>query len=225
MALVLRFSSLIVALMSVATAVSAHSYDGDARLRFGVFMQGHVMPAEESKPAARSSDLNGAGLGASFGYDWSLSNGWVIGAEADGVVTGGSAKFAADKYENDYMATFRARFGRQVNSDWFVYGTTGWALNGLHYNGATTPTNANPNPILKVSGTLHGWTIGGGAEYRIYDMVLFGEYLFTNFQNFDFTGGFNVNHNLDTDAHVFRLGVKWLYGHDHYVDDVKAGRR
>ncbi len=211
----------IAALLGFATNATAQNYDGIGRLRFGVFMQGHLMPAEETKPVVRSSDLDGGGVGASFGYDWSLASGWVIGAEADGVVTGGTAKFGADKYESDYMATFRGRLGKHLHENWFVYGTAGLALNGLHYKGVATPTLNNPDPVLKTYGTLSGWTVGGGLEYRFYDMSFFGEYLYANFDSFDFTGGFNVNHSLDTDAHVLRLGIKWIIGHDHYIDDVK----
>lgn len=216
-----KVSLFVAALFSFAATASAQNYDGIGRLRFGVFMQGHLMPAEETKPVARSSDLDGFGAGASFGYDWSLANGWVLGAEADGTVTGGTARFGNDQYENDFQATFRGRLGKHLHENWFVYGTAGWALNGLHYKGSTTATLNNPDAVLKVSGTLHGWTAGGGLEYRFYDMIFFGEYLYANFESFDFAGGLNVNHNLDTDAHMFRLGVKWIIGHDHYVDDVK----
>jgi opacity protein-like surface antigen len=208
-------------LFGFASTALAQNYDGIGRLRFGVFMQGHLMPAEETKPAPGSSDLDGFGVGASFGYDWSLANGWVIGAEADGTATTGTAKFGTDSYDSDYLATFRGRLGKHLDSNWFVYGTAGWALNGLTYKGTTTASVDNPGAVLKVSGTLNGWTVGGGLEYRLYDMVLFGEYLYANFESFDFTGGSNLNHSLDTEAHVFRLGVKWIYGHDHYVDDVK----
>ena len=216
-----KVTLLIAAFLGTAGAATAQNYDGIGRLRFGVFMQGHLMPAEETKPISRSSDLDGGGVGASFGYDWSLANGWVIGVEADGVVIAGTAKFGADEYESDYLATFRGRLGKHLHENWFVYGTAGWALNGLHYSGRTTATINNPDAVLKVSGTLHGWTAGGGLEYRLDDMIIFGEYLYASFDSFDFAGGFNVDHKLDTEAHMFRLGIKWIYGHDHYVDDVK----
>lgn len=216
-----KVSLLVVALFSFACTASAQNYDGIGRLRFGVFMQGHLMPADETKPVTGSSDLDGYGVGASFGYDWSLANGWVIGAEADGTATTGDARFGTDKYNSDYLATFRGRLGKHLHDNWFVYGTAGWALNGLNYKGTTAASITNPDAVLKVSGTLHGWTAGGGLEYRHYDMIFFGEYLYANFESFDFAGGLNLDHSLDTEAHMFRLGVKWIYGHDHYVDDVK----
>ena len=56
----------------------------------------------------------------------------------------------------------------------------------------------------------------GAATAQNYDGI--GRLRFGVFM---FAGGFNVDHKLDTEAHMFRLGIKWIYGHDHYVDDVK----
>jgi Outer membrane protein beta-barrel domain len=208
-----------VAMCALASAASAQNYDGNGRLRFGAFLQGYTMPADESQPTSGSGNLGGYGVGATFGYDWSLHNGWIIGAEADGVATDAGQNINGSKYNIDYMATFRGRLGYNIDRNWLIYGTTGVALNGIHYRGPTTASTSGST--LKVSATLPGWTIGLGAEWRYYDTILFGEYLYANFENWDFTGGFNTNHSLDTDAHMFRVGVKWIYGHDYYVDDVK----
>jgi opacity protein-like surface antigen len=199
----------------------AQNYDGLGRLRFGVFMQGYSMPASETKPAAASGNLDGYGVGASFGYDLNVGKGWIVGVEADGVATDSGSRINGSSYTVDYMATFRGRLGYHVHPNMLLYGTTGIALNGMHYKGATTASLTNPNAVLKESGTVHGWTIGGGLEWRRYDTIVFGEYLYANFDKFDFNGGFGINHALETEAHMFRLGVKWIYGHDHYVDDVK----
>ena len=67
-------------------------------------------------------------------------------------------------------------------------------------------------------------TVGGGLEWRLHDTIVFGEYLYSSFDAFEFIGGFNARHEIDTDAHQFRVGVKWLYGHDHYVDDIRPRR-
>jgi outer membrane immunogenic protein len=221
----IRLAIAALALLGVATTAAAQNYDGDGRLRFGVFMQGYTMPADETKPTAATGDIGGYGVGAAFGYDWNLSHNWIIGVEADGVATDSGVSINASKYNIDYLATFRGRLGYNIHPHWLWYGTGGLALNGLHYRGATTATLNNPNAILKESATLHGWTIGTGAEWRFHNTILFGEYLFAKFETWDFTGGFGINHKLDTDTHMFRIGVKWLIGHDHYIDDVKYPRK
>jgi opacity protein-like surface antigen len=221
---ILRLSVFLIVAALAAIPAAAQNYDGDGRLRFGVFMQGYAMPADETKPLAKSGDLNGVGIGASFGYDWNLKSGWIIGVEADGVATDSGATINGSTYNVDYLATFRGRLGYHIHPHLLLYGTGGFALNGLHYRGLTTATTTNPNATLKVSTTLHGFAVGGGLEWRFYDTIVFGEYLYTGFETWDFAGGFGINHSIDVDAHQFRVGVKWLYGHDHYVDDVKRRR-
>ena len=55
---------------------------------------------DETKPALASADLNGYGLGAAFGYDWSLGRRWVAGLEADGVVIDGGVTVNGSKYNS-----------------------------------------------------------------------------------------------------------------------------
>ncbi len=209
---------------ATATSVSAQNVEGDSRLRFGVFLQGYSLPARETVPGGVTGDVGGYGVGASFGYDWSLWNGWIVGLEADGVAIDAGTNIRGSKYNGDYLANVRGRLGYNLDRNWLVYATGGLAVNGIHYRGSTTSTVGNPNAILKESATLPGWTIGTGAEWRYYGSILFGEYLYANYQPFEFTGGFNINRQLDTESHTFRLGVKWLIGHDYY-DDVKYPRR
>lgn len=215
-----RWTLALLALIATGATASAQNYDGQGRLRFGVFMQGYAMGADETKPAVTSGDLNGYGVGASFGYDWSLGNGWIIGAEADAVVTDADKVIGTGHYYTDYLATFRGRLGYNVHPHLLLYGTGGWAINGLHHK-STTLALSN----FKESGAISGFAAGGGLEYRFYDTIVFGEYLYTGFSKWDFADGAGVNHSLDTDAHQFRVGVKWIYGHDHYIDDVKYPRR
>ena len=61
-------------------------------------------------------------------------------------------------------------------------------------------------------------------EWRHRDLIVFSEYLFSDFERWNFGERFGINHSLDTEAHQFRVGVKWVYGHDHVVD-VVHGRR
>lgn len=220
----IRLFAVLAALMVPASSAAAQNFDARGRLRFGVFAQGYAMQGDETRPALASASLNGYGVGASFGYDYSLGHGWIIGAEADGVATDGSKTIAGSTYNTDYFATFRGRIGYEVHPHLLIYGTGGYALNGLHYRGLTTVTGSNPNGILKQSATIGGGVVGGGIEWRFYETIVFGEYLYAPFQSWDFTGGFGVNHSIDTDAHQFRIGVKWVYGQDYYVDDIRPHR-
>jgi outer membrane immunogenic protein len=214
------------ALTALAQPAVAQNYDGQGRLRFGVFMQGYSLPAKETTPVVGTTDIGGFGIGASFGYDWSLGNGWIIGAEADATATDASAaRVNGQEYNVGYLATGRARLGHQIHQNWLLYGTGGLALTGIRYKGPTPGFSTTGDNNLRVAATLTGWTAGGGIEYRFYDTVLFGEYLYSNYENFSFTGGGNINRELELDSHAVRFGVKWIYGHDHYVDDVKYSRR
>ena len=53
-------------------------------------------------------------------------------------------------------------------------------------------------------------------------MILFGEYLYANYGNFSFREFVNngvdiitLHNSIDVDQHAFRLGVKFIIGHDH----------
>jgi opacity protein-like surface antigen len=203
-----------VALLGVlgSTTTSAQNYAGDGRLRFGTFLQLNASSGRENLPADSSADVSGFGLGASLGYDWNLYKNWIVGIEADGVAT--------DAYNTDYFATFRGRVAYQYNPKLLLYGTSGIALNGVHFRGPpTTASSINGNSVFKMSTTLPGFVGGLGAEYQWNGMHLFGEYLYSSFEEWTFTGGSDGRHSYQTDAHMFRIGVKFLYGHDHMYEN------
>jgi opacity protein-like surface antigen len=211
-----------------AGAVAAQNYPGDGRLRFGTFFQLHGAPAEETLPRANTGDVSGFGVGVTFGYDWNLYKNWIVGVEADGTATDAGGNLGSGTYNSDYMATFRGRIGYQYNPKLLLYGTTGVAFNGVHFKGPATAAQQalNPGTNFKISTTLPGFVGGLGAEYEWNGMHLFAEYLYAGFDNWAFAGGIDGRHSFDTDTHMFRLGVKFLYGHDHmYEDNRRPSRR
>jgi opacity protein-like surface antigen len=221
---VANFAAAVVTLtgaLSFADAASAQNYPGDGRLRFGAFFQLHAAPGEESLPAKSSGDTSGFGLGGSFGYDWNLYKNWIVGVEADGVAVDGGGSFGNSTYTTDYFATFRGRVGYQYSPKLLLYGTGGVAYNGIHFKGPSTAAQQlqNPGSSFKISTTLPGFVAGFGAEYEWNGMHLFGEYLAVGFEEWAFAGGADGRHAFESSAHMFRVGVKFLYGHDHMYED------
>jgi opacity protein-like surface antigen len=207
--------------LSFSDIASAQNYPGDGRLRFGTFFQLHAASAYESLPRDSSGDISGFGVGGSFGYDWNLYKNWIVGVEADGVAVDAGGNLGSGTYNTDYFATFRGRVGYQYNPKLLLYGTAGVAFNGLHFKGPATAQqqNLNPGSSFKSSTTVPGFVAGLGAEYEWNGMHLFAEYLGVGFEEWSFAGGVDGRHAVDTNAHMFRLGVKFLYGHDHMHED------
>jgi opacity protein-like surface antigen len=206
------------ALASSHTA-SAQNYPGDGRLRFGTFFQLQGAVADETQPRDSSANMSGFGLGASFGYDWNLYKNWIVGVEADGVAVDGGGNVGSGTYTTDYFATFRGRVGYQYNPKLLLYGTGGVAFNGIHFRGPGVLDAQTGSRLFKTSTTLPGFVAGLGAEYEWNGMHLFAEYLGVGFEEWSFGGGADGRHTADTNAHMFRLGVKFLYGHDHMYED------
>lgn len=211
----------LVSVVSFTTTATAQNYPGDGRLRFGTFLQLHAAPASESLPVDSSGDISGFGLGASFGYDWNLYRNWIVGVEADGVAVDAGGNFGRGTYNTDYFATFRGRIGYQYNPKLLLYGTGGVAYNGIHFRGQGAFDPLTGSRLFKISTTLPGLVAGFGAEYEWKGMHLFGEYLGVGFEEWSFAGGVDGRHAIDTSAHMFRIGVKFLYGHDHMYEDKR----
>jgi opacity protein-like surface antigen len=221
--LISTVATAVVALTGVLASgsASAQNYSGDGRLRFGTFLQFNASKGREDLPAESHSDVSGYGLGASFGYDWNIYKNWIVGVEADGVATDAGGNFGRGTYNTDYFATFRGRVGYQYSPKLLFYGTSGVALNGVHFRGPPTFSSQNTATVFKASTTLPGFVGGLGAEYEWNGMHLFGEYLYSSFEEWTFTGGADGRHSFQTDAHMFRIGVKFLYGHDHMYENDK----
>lgn len=143
--------------------------------------------------ALGSQDFDGGRLGAFVGYNWAMSNGFVIGLEGD---------VNYDWNENDYAGGFDA------GSDWSgsVRGRVGYAWDRtlLYAAGGWTATNGYvEGPGVDSSETFNGWTIGAGVDYAFTDNM-FGrlEYRYNDFGDQD-VGGINT----DFDQHVVNVGL------------------
>ena len=109
--------------------------------------------------------------GGTFGYNYILSPGWILGAEGDIDADGisGAKNCATSLYNchagSSYLATARARLGWAPGAGpmmWFVTG--GGAFGDVNYS--TTPGGTvAATHVPSSGGDKAGWTVGGGFEY------------------------------------------------------------
>lgn len=223
-------------LFCMAALVSGHAlaqnYPGAGLLRFGAFGQLSVTDFD----LGRSVDDNGSasdtsfGGGASLGYDLLFHNGLVIGIEADAAFDTLQTDHALREFRVDYLSTIRGRFGSYVRPDLLFYGTVGVSFLGVGYEGLRDEVTGLR---FREDQTLVGWTAGLGTEFDWHGIVFFGEYLFAGYDAFSFTETIDLldeetqlvatkslRHDIDVDQHVFRLGVKFIIGHDYRVEEA-----
>jgi opacity protein-like surface antigen len=203
-------------MVSAATAVAttpaaAQNYDGGAIVKFGVFWQG----TQTNFSQVRNGISDGSGTqdgwlhgGLSVGLDINLPYQWMIGVEMDGSFGDARGTINAIDYGFDYLFNMRGRLGYYMRPDLMIYGAT-----GLSYLGFEAQSQGVGR--LKASETVTGWNAGIGLEYTWHHVILFGEYSHSVFQGREFTIG-NDRIKADADADVFRLGMKFKVGHDHY---------
>jgi opacity protein-like surface antigen len=207
----------------------AQNYDGDARLRFGAFLQGSQtdFDVERSGAPLGTASMDGFGGGASFGYDWGKS--LILGVESDVAVEDTSERLQRRSFATDYLVTLRGRIGANLQPGWLVYATGGAAFLGVEFQGLPTVFGRT-----KESDTLTGWTVGGGTEIDLAGVTLFAEYLFADFDTFKATDpNENVStvparfvparYSADVEEQLFRAGVKFKIGHDFFDDGLRKG--
>ena len=211
----------------VSEQAHAQNFEGSGLLRFGVYGQVSSTRFDINEPVEAEGTVSSAsfGAGGTFGYDWLLHSGMVLGIEGDlGVDTFNDSR-ADRKYHVDYLATVRGRAGAYVRPDLLLYGTAGLAIVGVNFEGAFDPITEDR---YNKADSLIGWTAGVGFEHDWHGTILFGEYLFTSYESFSFKEPFTygdsiirVRNDIDVDQHLFRFGVKFIIGYDYedlYVD-------
>ncbi len=149
-----------------------------------------------------SADLTSSGFlgGVQAGYNYQFATSWVGGIEADidatsitGKVSVGAggvydvdlpwSASAAAKSEQSYLGTARLRLGYLITPQFLVFGTGGLAYAqvktsaDLGYN-----IDGDSGAFSWSKNTTHtGWTVGGGAEYKINNNWSFKtEYLYVD---------------------------------------------
>ena len=199
-------------LLGSAVPAAAQNSDGQHQVRFGVFGQTGPTSGTAANPAGREDySIFTYGIGASAGLEWVRKQGWSWGVEMDGTVLAGNDSGAGNELSPNYLATLRVRGGRHIRSDLFWYGTI-----GAGYLGMESKTSSIFG-LNKVADSKAGLVLGTGLEWDYKGALIAAEYLYGDFGTFTSTA---ANHRYDADMHIFRLGVKFKVGHDHYDDDV-----
>jgi outer membrane immunogenic protein len=142
---------------------------------------------------SESFDMNGALVGGQVGYDFDLGNNFVLGVVGDMSWSGVGGEVCVETSLNgcdgspddsffsadlSWLGTLRAR-GGFTSGDMLFYLTGGLAIGEVetsitHVEGLSDPTREDSN-------THMGWTVGGGAEFKLSEAVSIGaEYLYVD---------------------------------------------
>jgi outer membrane immunogenic protein len=194
----------------------------------------------------------GAVAGGQIGYNWQVAPSWVFGLEVDGQWSGqketsclfgcgattaaffgpgggGFNNFLSDEQKLRWFATGRARLGYATNT-WLLYVTGGAAGGEVQSNLSLTSNNVvgtlfTPGTsIASLSKTKLGWTIGGGAEMRLWGgWSTKVEYLYVDLGNFTNTfaipagtalpgAAFTTTSAFRFTDHIVRAGLNYRFG-------------
>jgi len=169
--------------------------------------------------------------GGQIGYNWQFRTDYVLGLEADlqgsgqdsdqnCALTCSTAVTAILKQELPWWGTVRGRLGYTVGPALF-YVTGGFAYGGVK-NKVTETIPGSATTTVSASDTLTGWTLGGGVETPVGQILNWNfpnwtvrtEYLYVDLGSSTMSYTYAANaHVLTTDVrnHVFRTSVNYLF--------------
>lgn len=157
--------------------------------------------------------------GVYVGYNAQLSNGIVLGVDADiawtgidgsGPVFAGAVVVPGQSIEADvdWSGAVRARVGYAVDR-FLPYVAGGVAFAKVNHQGFVAPGVG----VGVQDDTYTGWTIGAGVEYAFTDnLIVRGEYRYSDFgsENYAAIPLFSA-HSLDLDTHDIRIGLSYKF--------------
>jgi outer membrane immunogenic protein len=145
--------------------------------------------------------------GGDAGYNFQRNN-WVLGVETDIGAShlGGSqtktgiypccapTSFTVHQSVNtEWLFTARGRVGGIVGGSTLLYFTGGVAMSDANYQALFTDTFATAHENAGIKKTLTGWTVGGGAEFKLEEHLTFKlEYLYAHFGDLGTTTSTNL---------------------------------
>ena len=181
---------------------------GDANVN-GSLRRDHADPLSQIVSEDGKSDLDGGMIGGLVGFDYSLGNGFVIGAVGDlswmnasgnadvepSIINLTGSDYNVDTSLN-WLGTFRGRVGFEVG-DALIYGTGGVAFGGVD----AELRASGFGEISSDSNTQIGWTVGAGVNFMATDNIMLGiEYLYVDLgegsYNFGNTGDADIDLNM-----------------------------
>ncbi len=175
-----------------------------------------------------TENLGASGVvgGLYAGYNYQVSNAFVLGLEVDIDATSISQtsntntfqgpNVNADKESLPWQGSLRGRLGYAI-SNVLLYATGGLAFAQIN---TSYTTIAAPASQASFSGMRAGWMVGGGLEYA-FDTNWIGrfEYRYSKFSPFtdgvpngigNGLGGLNVRHSVSENA--VRVGIAYTFG-------------
>jgi outer membrane immunogenic protein len=184
----------------------------------------------QTAASLRSTSFTGGG---EAGCNYQVNTWLVVGVEADGEYTGlGSAKTGVvnttnpplaspftESFSSRWLATVRGRVG-VASGQWLFFASGGAAFANSTFSDAITfptgPTNSSTTAATS-SGTITGWTAGGGIEWLFSPhWSLKAEYLHVDFGTRSFLGinsqsssTILFNHTLTEE--IGRVGVNYHF--------------
>ncbi len=163
----------------------------------------------------------GGFFGGTAGYNYQLSNNFVVGIEGDAdwanissSVVGGTlcgATFTCNMNDR-FLGSIRGRVGYAANN-WLFYATGGAGFSEFKYRTFTTTTGVDFGAPYNTSPV--GWVVGGGVEYGItLNWSVKGEYSYYGFKAQQAPSGTltTVPVNVHTDIQVAKFGVNYRFG-------------
>lgn len=186
---------------------------------------------------------NGFTGGGTFGYNHQ-TGALVVGAELDfgamnaneGVSSGATypccslTRFTINQAtKTRWLLTARPRLGVAVGNA-MIYGTGGLAVTDVNYAATFTDTYANATESAAFKKNKAGWTLGGGAEFKIgSNWSVKGEYLYADFGSTSVTStNLNATSIVNRPENVFAPGVAYptnIFTHssDLRINNVRFG--
>lgn len=176
---------------------------------------GHASSSGATSGVTTDIPFSGGLLGATAGYNAQL-DGFVLGIEGD--VAWSSASGTATCEGNaaydcegnlDWLGTIRGRAGVAMDGV-LVFATAGFAAAGV-------TANINPDaPAIDntFSGTMTGWTVGGGVEAAVTDTIsIKAEYNYLSLGHLQAPEGTLSGEAVDLSAtsHVIKAGVNFHF--------------
>jgi outer membrane immunogenic protein len=176
-------------------------------------------------------DADGFVGGGQIGYNWQISPLWVVGLESDIAWTdlngnvsvpgpNDTSRIMTGTQKLDWLGTVRGRVGVTPVARTLLFLTGGFAYGqGSLATALTRNTGCAFNNCQQgaTSGTLTGWTVGGGAEWAFAaNWSAKAEYLYYDLGSLshgmidpNFASTFNAS--ADFTGHIVRLGVNYRF--------------
>ena len=190
---------------------------------------GGVGPTIAAKTLA-SIDSTGFTGGGEGGCNYQTNSWFVVGLEGDLEYTGLNGTNSGygvrpgntftETFSSNWLSTVRVRAGI-ASGRWLFFATGGWAIANVSFSDSIFFPFSNTTNAASSSGTVTGWTVGGGAEWAFAPRwSVKAEYLYVDLDTTSFAS-INSNpvqfphasivHSHSLTENVGRFGVNYRF--------------